>query len=98
MGDPEIDADVLLRRAERAVHGELPEESVLLDVEGNVAYRLNATGAALWGELERPADLGSLAQSLVERYGIPPEQALGDARRFAAALADRGLIEIETTG
>jgi hypothetical protein len=91
---PEIDPGTVLRRAPRAIHGELPEESVLLDVEGNVAYRLNATGTAVWEELEQPAALAAVAAALAERYAIPSEQALDDAGRFAAEMLSSGLLEV----
>jgi hypothetical protein len=92
--EPAIDPGIILRRASRAVHGELPEESVLLDVEGNVAYRLNATGTAVWEELEQPAALATVAAALAERYSIPGEQALADAGRFATEMVSRGLLEV----
>jgi Coenzyme PQQ synthesis protein D (PqqD) len=93
VASPEIDPGTVLHRAARAVHGDLPEESVLLDVEGNVAYRLNATGTAIWEQLEQPAELSALATALAARYSIPAEQALADARGFAAEMLSRGLLE-----
>ena len=48
-----IQAETTLRRTERAVHGDLPEETVLLDVDAGIALRLNSTGAWIWEQIGR---------------------------------------------
>jgi Coenzyme PQQ synthesis protein D (PqqD) len=82
----------MLSRTDRAVHGELPEETVLLDIEDGVAVRLNPSGAWLWGQLERPASVGELASALAARFEIDRAQALADVTAFAADLSGRSLL------
>ena len=94
MAAAEIDASTMLRRAERAVHGDLPEETVLLDTEANVAVRLNASGAWLWGHLDEPARVGDLAKGLCERFEIVEARALDDTIAFAREMVSRELLEI----
>jgi Coenzyme PQQ synthesis protein D (PqqD) len=91
----QIEAGTLLRRSERAVHGELPEETVLLDVEENVAVRLNSTGAWVWRALEQPERVGDLARGLAERFEIDEGRALDDVIAFAREMLRRGLLEAE---
>jgi Coenzyme PQQ synthesis protein D (PqqD) len=91
----QIGPETTLKRAERAVHGELPEETVLLDVEDGVAVRLNPSGAFLWGELEQPATVRDLARGLAERFEIGEERALGDTVAFAREMVRRALLEAD---
>jgi hypothetical protein len=87
-----IEAGTTLRRTDRAVHGDLPEETVLLDVEAETAVRLNATGAWIWEQLEQPRRVEELAGGLAERFEIDEERALGDVVAFAREMARRELL------
>jgi Coenzyme PQQ synthesis protein D (PqqD) len=89
----QIGAETTLGRTDRAVHGELPEETVLLDVEEGIAVRLNASGAWLWGRLEEPLRTDELARGLAQEFGIDEERALDDVLAFARELTRRGLLE-----
>lgn len=88
-----IEPETTLRRADRAVHGELPEETVLLDLEDKVAVRLNRTGAWLWDRLEQPRTVTELAEGLAAEFGIGREQALADVGSWAEDLSRRSLLE-----
>jgi hypothetical protein len=89
----EIGPETTLRRADRAVHGELPEETVLLDLEDKVAVRLNQTGAWLWERLEQPRTVSELADGLAAEFGIERDRALDDVGAWAADLRGRSLLE-----
>jgi Coenzyme PQQ synthesis protein D (PqqD) len=91
----DIGAETTLQRTERAVHGELPEETVLLDVDSGTAVRLNATGAWIWDQLEQPRRVDDLAAGLAERFKIDRTRALGDVAAFAREMIRRDLL---TTG
>jgi len=88
----QIEAETTLRRTERAVYGELPEEAVLLDVEAGTAVRLNATGAWIWDRLEQPHRVQELARGLAERFEIEEDRALGDVVAFAREMTRRELL------
>jgi hypothetical protein len=89
----QIEPETTLRRTERAVHGDLPEETVLLDVEDGVALRLNPSGAFLWKRLEEePVTVEDLARSLAERFVIDEGQALDDTIAFAREMVRRKLL------
>jgi hypothetical protein len=92
---PQIGAETTLQRTERAVHGELPEETVLLDVDSGMAVRLNTTGAWIWDQLEQPRRVADLASGLAERFGIEESRAHDDVIAFAREMTRRGLL---TTG
>jgi Coenzyme PQQ synthesis protein D (PqqD) len=92
VAEAQIGAETTLRRTERAVHGDLPEESVLLDVDSGIAVRLNATGAWVWGQLEEPRQVDELARGLAERFEIAESRALDDVIAFAREMARRELL------
>ncbi|HEX3609468.1 MAG TPA: PqqD family protein [Solirubrobacterales bacterium] len=88
----QIAAETTLRRTERAVHGDLPEETVLLDVDAGVALRLNTTGAWIWEQLEQPRPVAELARGLAERFEIDEGRALDDVVAFAREMTRRELL------
>jgi len=88
----QIGAGTTLRRTDRAVHGELPEETVLLDVEAEIAVRLNATGAWIWDQLEQPRRVDELAAGLAQRFSIDQTRALDDVVAFAREMTRRELL------
>jgi hypothetical protein len=93
MGDATmIEAETTLRRTERAVPGEQPEETVLLDADAGTAVRLNSAGAWIWEQLEQPRQVGELASGLAERFEIDEARALGDVVAFAREMARRELL------
>lgn len=87
-----IGAETTLYRTERAVHGDLPEETVLLDVDAGVAVRLNPTGAWIWEQLEQPRSVTELARSLSERFEIDEVRAVDDVVAFAREMTRRELL------
>jgi Coenzyme PQQ synthesis protein D (PqqD) len=87
-----IDAETTLSRTDRAVHGDLPEETVLLDVEAGAAVRLNAAGAWIWEQLSEPRRVDELARGLASRFEIDEGRALGDVVAFAREMARRELL------
>lgn len=92
MEGTQIEAGTTLRRTERAVHGDLPEETVLLDVDAGTAVRLNPAGAWIWDQLEEPCQVGELASGLAQRFEIDEGRALGDVVAFAREMARRELL------
>jgi hypothetical protein len=92
VAEAQIGAETTLSRTERAVHGDLPEESVLLDVDSGIALRLNATGAWIWGQLEEPCSVAELARGLAQRFEIDERRALDDVIAFAREMTRRELL------
>jgi coenzyme PQQ synthesis protein D (PqqD) len=88
----EIAAETTLSRTERAVHGDLPEETVLLDVDAGTAVRLNTTGAWIWEQLDQPRRVGDLARGLADRFTIDEARALDDVVAFAREMTRRELL------
>ena len=89
----EIGNATTLRRAAGVAFGELPEETVLLDIEGERAVRVNPAGAWIWQRLDGPATVAELAAEMAAHFGIDEARAGEDVIAFAADMARRGLIE-----
>jgi hypothetical protein len=87
-----IEAETTLRRTERAVHGDLPEETVLLDVDAGIAVRLNPTGAWIWEQLQEPRSVAELARGLAGRFEIDERRAIDDVVAFAREMTRRQLL------
>jgi hypothetical protein len=88
----QIEADTTLRRTERAVYGDVPGETVLLDVDADIALRLNSTGAWIWEQLDQPQPVAQLARGLAERFEIDEGRALDDVVAFAREMTRRELM------
>lgn len=87
-----IEAETTLRRTDRAVNGDLSEQTLLLDVDAGTAVRLNSTGAWIWEQLEQPRQVSELAGGLARRFEIDEARALGDVVAFAREMARRELL------
>lgn len=92
MEGTQIKSATTLRRTERAVHGDLPEETVLLDIDAGTAVRLNATGAWIWEQLEQPRQVSDLATGLAQRFEIDGSRAHDDVVAFAREMMRRDLL------
>jgi pyrroloquinoline quinone biosynthesis protein D len=58
------------------------------------ALKLDATGAAILGELDGTTTFGALVATLAARYDAPEDRIAEDAARFLAGLIDRRLVEV----
>jgi len=81
----QIDVDAVVWR-------EVGDEVVVLELSTSTYLTLNGTAKQIWDSLAGGATLDALVDSLVDRYGITPEQARADAESFVSTLADRGLL------
>jgi hypothetical protein len=91
-GTPTIAAETTLSRTERAVHGDLPEETVLLDVDAGTAVRLNPAGAWIWEQLSDSRRVDELARGMAAHFEIDEARALGDVVAFAREMVRRELL------
>jgi hypothetical protein len=82
-----------------ARHGLLAErlldETVILDPSTDAYARLNRSGTFLWPSIAEGSRLQDLAQTLADRFSLPPEQARTDVEAFVRMLLERGFVEAE---
>jgi len=73
------------------------DEMVMLHLDRENYYGLDAVGARLMQIAEEGATLGQIAERLLEEFDAAPEQVQGDVRRIAAELIAAGLLEQDAT-
>ena len=68
------------------------DDAVVLDLDASVYLSLNSTGRLLWERLAEPCTEESLADALVEEYGIDASRAGADVAAFIGDMRTRGLL------
>ena len=72
---------------------EIEGECLVLDLEQNVYFTLNALGRFVWRALEKGALIDQIITDLVSRYPtIEPDELARDVHRFLQQMNDHGLI------
>lgn len=70
------------------------DEAVLLNPERGLYFGINSSGSLLWAAMAEAVTMRELAGLLVERFGIPDEQAWMDVTSFVGELERHGLVDI----
>jgi hypothetical protein len=65
---------------------------VIFDAGRGLMYKANSAGAQIWEQLAKLTPLDEIADGLSRQYGIAPEQAASDVRRFVLELEQAGLV------
>jgi Coenzyme PQQ synthesis protein D (PqqD) len=73
-------------------------ETVLLNLRTNRYHGLNPTGARILELLRETGDTAATADRLAAEYGRPAGEVARDVEELCAALAERGLVEVEDAG
>lgn len=58
------------------------------------ALKLDATGAAVLGEIDGRTSFGAIVERLAGRYAAPAERIAEDAGRFLGGLLERRMLEL----
>lgn len=79
-------------REDALVWREIDNELVAVDMTASAYLSANQAGAMLWQMLAAGTTRAQLAERLVERFGIPSEQAEADVDVFLQDLKARELL------
>jgi hypothetical protein len=77
------------------VYRSFPAETVLLNLTTGTYHGLNPTAGRMLDALERSASIATAAGVVAAEYGQLPALVERDMRELCAALAGRGLVEID---
>ncbi len=91
---PEIGPDTMVARAEGFTTAAVQDELMMLNVEQGAYYSLDPIAAEIWQMLEVPATAQQLAERLLKRYSVTPEQCREDVLGFLRQLHENGMILI----
>ena len=86
---------VMRLRAERVVWRRCGDEVIALDVACAEYLSFNRSGALLWEHLAAcvSSDERTLAQLLIDAYGLDADRAYGDVAAFVSVMRDRAWLE-----
>ncbi len=78
--------------SERVLSQSVHDDIVVLDLQSEQYFGLNAVGALVWNELTDGKTLGPIHAAIVERYDVAHDQAWSDLEALVTTLLERGLI------
>src|SRR5690348_4496466 len=73
----------------------LDQESVLLNLETERYFGLDAVGTRMWQVVTEASTVEAALARLVEEYDVPPETLRTDLTNLLQHLVDNGLIAIQ---
>lgn len=71
---------------------EVGDETVLVDLENELYYSLNTTGALVWSRLISGNTLPEIIDETAERHGLTPQTARQDVGTLVDQLLSAGLL------
>ena len=71
------------------------KEMVLLHMETQIYFSLNATGLRIWDGVQQGKSFGEISQQLCEEFHVDPEQATTSVLNLINELSQQNLIQIE---
>lgn len=80
-------------RASDVTWREIDGDLVILDLRSSTYFTANASASVLMKALVEGRTDAELQKSLIDEYGITPEQAQTDIQSFVHGLSQAGLLE-----
>jgi hypothetical protein len=78
----------------RVLCKDLGDEAILLDLETETYFGLNAVGNRLFKLLTGPGTIGDAFEAMFAEYDVPPQVLERDMRALIDDLVGRGLVRI----
>lgn len=72
-----------------------PDKCIMLHLETGHYHSLNATGVFLWGVLDAPQSINSMADRLQKEFDLSDEAAISDVTQFTEDMLSRKLLNAE---
>jgi hypothetical protein len=70
----------------------MPEGAVLVNTESGNCFELNRTGAEIWEFMARNEDPATIADAMIDRYGLERSEFSADLERLMSDLARHGIL------
>jgi hypothetical protein len=81
-----------MRPKERVVWQEIAGEAVLLDLDSERYFGLNAIGTEVWRGLSAGLPLARIIEDLLPRYAVDAERLTADVAALVTHLRSEGLL------
>jgi hypothetical protein len=87
--------DSIVKVADGVIFQELDGEAVLLNMQTEVYFGLNAMGMRIWELLKSQGEIRKVTESLLNEYDIGADDLQQHLLEFIERLRSKGLISIE---
>jgi hypothetical protein len=67
-------------------------ETVLLDLEDGIYYRMNSTGSYIWEKVRNPTPISEITDDAMDEFELSREKCSQYVTRFLLRLKEKGLI------
>lgn len=78
-----------------AVHCDVEDEVVILEMKEGIYYGLNPVGAFIWNIIKEPKTVAEIRDAVLEEYDVEKEVCEKDLMELLRELLGKGLIEVE---
>jgi hypothetical protein len=95
MGGLKITDRSRLSRDKDVLAHAIDDETVMMSLERDNYYSLDATGSRIWALLENPLTLNELCAALMQEYEVDASACRRDVEAFLRKLAEQGLLKVE---
>lgn len=90
-----IDLTARVARSPEVLFQELDGEAVLLNLQSERYFGLDAVGTRVWELLAEPASLDAVRETLLAEFEVEPTQVRADLLELVGELAGAGLVTVE---
>ena len=87
-----VSDQTLVARSAGLLSAQVGDEVVMLHLERNAYYDIDAVGAAIWDRLASPIRVGDLVDWLTARYDVERDACLRDVVRFLTEAVAEGVV------
>jgi hypothetical protein len=84
-----------VRQSAQVVSSRLGEAGVLVHLQTNRIFELNATGLRIWELAGEGRTLGEIEQTLRREFQVEPERLRSEILQLVAELSREGLIDVD---
>ncbi len=89
-----IDNKTVIQQSDSSIESEIDGEVVLMNLDNNEYYSMDAIGSAIWGLLVEPMAVETVITELLEKYDVTKEICEKDTILFVSKLQEKGIITL----
>lgn len=89
-----MNLDHIIRVSPQVISQELSGETVILDLESECYFGLDAVGTRIWQLIREGADLRTIHDTLLDEYEVDAAQLQRDLQALVEDARQRGLITL----
>lgn len=90
-----LSLSTMIARNEEVAYTYMDDEMVMMGLDDNRYYGVNAVGADIWNALERGAlSVKDVCEYLFQRYAVDESQCMADALAFIDHMHEKRMISV----